>query len=437
VAHFTVCQAQKPELVWVYLLRGYALGQIGDSAAAEKDFDQALKLGPSDAARYVLYNNRGVMRVGRKETWAQGVEDLRRAAELRPEQYQPHDGLAQAYLQAFLPNKRLTEAGQEFDQALALAGRQVRAGELLPAALAGLHYSRAGLYLERADRQAAVRDLAEAARLVGNSGPLAARAEADRGRVLHLQERLTEALAAYDASLKADPGGVKVLRWRGEVLLAQRRYAEAAAAFDAYLERGGAPSAALYRQRGLARAELGRHAAAIDDLGRALEARPKPEELPSLYLSRGKEYLAINALQPALGDFEEALRLQPDSGNARLGCAHARVKLGQLKEGLADAERAVQGEPKDPRLWHGAARVYAQAATQVKAEPGMEESQARIREGYQERAVGLLRRALLLVPAGQRPAYWRDTMRNDPALTPLHRFPPFVRLAARLEEPDG
>jgi tetratricopeptide (TPR) repeat protein len=230
---------------------------------------------------------------------------------------------------------------------------------------------------------------------------------------------------------------VKVLRWRGEVLLAQRRYAEAAAAFDAYLDKGGAASAALYRQRGLARAEQGRHAAAIDDLGRALEARPKPEELPSLYLSRGKEYLAINALGPALGDFREALRLQPESGNARLGCAHARVKLGELKEGLADAERAVRGEPKDPRLWHGASRVYAQAATQVKIEPGREESQARIREGYQERAVVLLRRALLLVPAGQRGAYWRENMKDDKALTPLHRFPPFVRLSARLEEPDG
>jgi tetratricopeptide (TPR) repeat protein len=296
-----------------------------------------------------------------------------------------------------------------------------------------LHHNRARLHLQRKDREAAVRDLAEAARLAGNDRSLASQAQADRGRVLHLQERFPGALEAYDAALKADPARIDVLRWRGEALLflPQPRYDEAAAGFDAYLEKGGTPSVAIYRQRGLARARLERHAEAIDDYGRALEAKPKAEERPLLHLSRGKEYLAVNALQPALMDFEEVLRLHPDHRDACLACAHVRVRLGDVRQGVADAERAVKGEPTDSRLWLEAARVYAQAATQRKADKGAEESQDLRRTQYQLRAMGLLRQALLLVPADERPAYWRDKVLKDPALVPLRGLPEYDRLAAR------
>jgi tetratricopeptide (TPR) repeat protein len=427
VAHLTVCQGQQPKLVWVYLLRGFALGQVGDNAAAESDFDRALALQPGPATLYVLYNNRGVMRVGRKETWGRGVEDLKQAAALRPDQYQAQASLAEAYRLA----GRLDEAGKHLDKAIAAAGRQARADGLRTATLALLHHSRARLRLQHSDREAALRDLAEAARLAEGDLSLRARAEADRGRVLHLQARFEEALAAYDAALKAAPGRVDVVRWRGEVLLTQHRYPEAAAAFDAYLGKGGTPSAAVYRQRGLARAKLGQHAEAADDYGRALNGKPKDEEKGPLYLSRGQEYLALDALQPALHDFEEALRLDPNNAEAHLGCAHVRVKLGDARRGVADAEKAVQGGPKEPRLWHGAARVHAQAAAQLKAEPGQEQRQASIRSRYQARAVALLRTALDLVPADQRQAYWSENVMKDAALYPLRSIPGFVQIVPR------
>src|SRR5262249_23068027 len=74
VAHLTICQSQRPKLLWIHLLRGFALGQMEDYRAAEADFDQALSLGPSPATLYVLYNNRGVMRVGQKEMRSKGIE---------------------------------------------------------------------------------------------------------------------------------------------------------------------------------------------------------------------------------------------------------------------------------------------------------------------------------------------------------------------------
>ncbi len=164
VAHLSDLPEPAAELIWIYLLRGFALGQMEDYAAAETDFDRALALEPSPATLYVLYNNRGVMRVSQKETWAKGVEDLKKAAALRPDQYQAQVSLAEAYRL----DGRLDEAGQNLDEAIALASRQVQAGELKPATLALLHHSRARLQLQRLQREPALRSLAEAVRLAGD-----------------------------------------------------------------------------------------------------------------------------------------------------------------------------------------------------------------------------------------------------------------------------
>lgn len=428
VAHLTICQTKQPSLIWIYLLRGFALGQLGDYTAAEADFDRALSMKPSTATRYVIHNNRGVMRVGQQEAWSKGVEDLHQAAALRPDQYQAQASLAEAYRL----RDRLDDALKHLDQAIVLASRQAQHEDLEPATLALLHHSRARLHLQRHDRGAAVRDLSEAVRMAGNDRAVLARVQADKGRVLHLQERFAEALTAYDTALTADPARVDVLRGRGEVLLTQRRFGEAAAAFDAYLDKGGAPSAAVYRQRGLARAQIGRRPEAIDDYGRALDAKPKDEEKASLYLYRGQEYLAINALEPALRDFEEAVRLSPNSADAYLGCAHARIRLGDVARGLADAEKAVKGQPKEARLWHGAARVYAQAAGQLKAQQGQEPAQARLRATYQNRALVLLFEAVSHVPLNQRQAYLRDNVMKDTALYPVRQLREFVQLVERV-----
>ncbi len=411
VAHLTICQGQHPDLIWIYLLRGFALAQMKDYAAAEMDFDRALAMKPGPATLYVLYNNRGVMRVERKETRAKGVEDLKRAAQQRPNQYQAQASLAEAYRL----DERTAEAVTHIDEAIAVAGRQLGAGDVKPTALAQLYHSRARLNLKRSERDAAIRDLTEAARLAENDPSLRARAEADRGRVLHLEQRLSEALAAFDAARKANPVFVNVHRWRGEVLLRQGRYQEAAAAFDAYLKKGGERSVAVYRQRGLARTKTQRHAEAVADYTRALESNPKDEEKAPLYLSRGQEYFSLNSMTSALSDLGEALRLDPTNSNAALACAHVHIKLMETHEAVAHAEAVVKRKPTDPHLWYEAARIYAQAAGQIKAEPG----DGKIRSLYHERAEALLMTAMAQMPARQRPAYWKEKVLKDPALNAI------------------
>jgi tetratricopeptide (TPR) repeat protein len=430
IAHLTICQSQQPRLLWIYLLRGFALGQMKDYAEAEAAFGRALALKPSPAVLYVLYNNRGVMRVGQPGALARGIEDLEQAAALRPDHYQARASLAEAHGVA----ERHDEAARHMDRAITLAQKQVQGGIVSTSTLARLHHSRARLHLQRSNREAAVGDLAKAARLAGDNGPLRSRAEGDRGRVLHLQQRFDEALAAYDAARKADPARVDVLRWRGEVLLMQRRHGEAAAAFDDYLKKGGTPSAAVHRQRGLANAQLGRHAEAIEDYGRALAAGPKEAEKAPLHLYRGQEYLASKALQPALRDFQEAQRLDPQSADACLGCAHVLVKLEKPQQAVAELDRVLKEGPSDPRLWHGAARVYAQAAAQLKAAAGEKQGAARIWVRYQEHAIVLLEKALERLPPGERRAYWREKVLKDAALEALR--PRLIAASGRFGELD-
>src|SRR5262249_43431661 len=118
VAHLTTCQSQKPDLIWVYLLRGFALGQMEDYSAAERDFDRAVQLKPNKAMLFVLYNNRGVMRVGQKQSRQQGIQDLKKAVALRPDQYQAQASLAEAYRQG----GDLDQACRHLEQAISLAG---------------------------------------------------------------------------------------------------------------------------------------------------------------------------------------------------------------------------------------------------------------------------------------------------------------------------
>jgi tetratricopeptide (TPR) repeat protein/tRNA A-37 threonylcarbamoyl transferase component Bud32 len=413
VTHFTICQKQQPKLVWVYLLRGFALGNINSYAAAEEDFAQALKFDLTDAARYVLLNNRGAMRLGRPEkgAWDDAVKDLLEAARLRPGQYQAFASLSEAYRH----KEQLAEAQKYLDQAIIVARRQLADKEIQAPTLVLLYHTRAGLHLHRKDRAAAIDDLKEAARLAVK-GPLAARALADRGRIHHLQKDWPAALDAYDAALRQDANQVEVYRRRGEVLLALERYADAIEAFDGYLAKKGPPSVAVYQGRGNACFRLGRNDEAITDFGLALAAGPADKDKATLHLSRGLLYLAVHAAGPALRDFQATLELSRTNPNAWLGAAQAHVMLHEPESAVAAAERAVAEQPKDAPLWLGASRVYAQSAALVAAGLNPDDKQLRLRDRYLLRAVELLRQALRRVDDGKRREYWRNNVEKDRAL---------------------
>jgi serine/threonine protein kinase/tetratricopeptide (TPR) repeat protein len=419
-ATLTACIGQQPaDFVWCYLLRGFAHNQLKQFKAAEDDFQRALEVnqkavgGPNDEATYSIYVNRGVVRA-RAGKLPQAEEDFKLAIALRPDQYPAYAGLAGVYHQ----QKEYEEAFAQLSRAIEIAQRQESS------ALGLLFGQRARLQKDRRETAAALADFEQAIQAPRSPTPEAqsqlAHVHAERGLLLHSLQRYEEALADYETALKIQPDYTDAWRWRGSVLLALSRYPEAIQALDRCLDLGP-PRAEAYRDRGLAREKLGNYSEGIADYCRALDLKADPAETR---LHRGRAYLQMDAPRLALADFETVIQLDNKvNGYAYIGRGYARVKLGQIAEGVADAEEAVRRGPAEPRLMWAAARIYALAC-------GRLNDSALVRARYQERGFELLRGAIELTPSDERTAFWRDYVAKDPVLNPLRRERSFAQLDA-------
>jgi serine/threonine protein kinase/lipoprotein NlpI len=445
----TACCKDRPEFVWPYLMLGFVNGQLGELSAAEDAFTQAEKRAGADQdARCALYANRGLLRIS-EERVAEGLDDLRHAVAIRPRQYQVHLSLALIHE----GRKEWATARLEFDRAI----------DSEPG-IVSLYRARARFYVRRHDYQAALRDFATAiAKDTPNGAPAdLARDHAWRGRILHRLQQYEQAVAAYDRALRFWPEYTDAYLWRGEAQLVLKRYQAAAASLDAYVARHRQPVAAAFRARALARTELGRYAAAVQDYSRALELEPVTAAAhvargladaggpctlfasadfaaalevqrarAALHAARGWVYLAYQAPLLALPDFEAAVRMNPHGGDAYNGRGLARVKLGRHQPGAADADEALRQGPVTPGLCYDAARVFAQAvaAVPVNLDGTYRDRLAQERRGrYRERAFSLLRRALRLLPLAEAERFCRQRVQRDSALDPIRRDPRFARL---------
>jgi tetratricopeptide (TPR) repeat protein len=206
---------------------------------------------------------------------------------------------------------------------------------------------------------------------------------------------------------------------------------EALRALDRYLDTVRSQrraEAAIYRARAQARSLTGDHAGAAEDYTRALGLEP---EQAVLHAGRGWSYLVLEAPGLALRDFERTIALAPKNGDAYNGRGYALARIGKPREAARDAETALRLDPDQPRTLYNAARVFSQAAHKLEADLAEQNPRGRREsEKYQERALGLLREALALMPQDRRAAFWKSTVERDAALVPLRRSAGFRQLAA-------
>ncbi len=449
-AELTYCIHQQPSYAWLYLLRGFASTQMGAALMnvrepgqaetfrskaesrfdeAETDFRTAIGLDLEDDLRYVLLMNRGVMRFLRRREEL-SASDFREAVTLDASRYNAYASLAQSLRR--LGQRR--EAVEQFDKAIALAP-----------GIAALFRGRAAARTDAdkptpADLRAAVLDLDESASREPEGSRARAEDHAGRARLLlsldQTPEGLSAALQAADAALATDNSLAEAHRVRVKILLELKRFDKAIEACDAAL--AGLPTsptdARLHFLRGLGR--TGRHdfTAAIEDFTIALTERPDWQEA---YLQRGWTYLAANAPEMASHDFEKAIGLAPDDPSGYAGRGVARVRRGQIRPGLFDAEESVRraGPAHSSRILYIAGQSYAQASAWTEAEARRRgRPVSRDALDYESRAETLLRQALEKTPAESRLAFWNDYLAKDPALKPLFRNP---KLLKRLKPSDA
>jgi tetratricopeptide (TPR) repeat protein len=415
------------------LLRGFASNRVGTSLLdlaertpsrgdrireqadlqfdnSESDYGRALKLleqRPNGELRYALLVNRGVLRFLRRDL-DQAAGSLLEAIRLNGRQFPAYAALAEV----FQKQGKSDEAVEQFSRAIE------RRPDWAPLYRGRADVDRARRNASPAQRARALSDLDQAIRLETPGNPVLARDHTNRGLLLYRDHREVEALAACEAALKVVPNYPEALRLRIDLFFQLKRHDDVIRSCDALLARGRV-SAQVAELRGLARAGLKDYAGAIEDATVALALSP---EKATLLARRGWLYILADAPRLALRDFEELLRIDSSSGEAYTGRGSARVRLGQHREAVTDAEQALQlGEPTS-RLMYNAARVYAQAALVASTEARKTGQEAVVVVArYQDRAVMLLRGALKRLPAHGRASFWRDSIQTDPALRALRR----------------
>jgi tetratricopeptide (TPR) repeat protein len=421
-ASLTSCIHQQPQRIWPYLLRGFVQGEAGDFLGAEADFEaleQALKIQPDATAQYAVHVNRGVTRI-HQGNFQGAVQDLTEAIRLRPAEFPAYVNLAQAYDKL----DKVEEAIAQLDKAIALHSARVASA---------LFRSRAVLHRKRGDLEAGLRDLEEAIRHEPHGSASRAVAEDlfEKGKICVQLKKYDVAAQTFDACLVIQPENTAARRLRAEALIKLDRFAEAVQELNASLaadrDRHRA-SSIVYEARGLAHSKLGQHASAIEDYSQALELAP--DQLAA-YTRRGWAYVLVDAPRLALRDFGKVIQLDPKNGDAYNGRGYARALLGDYRAAVRDAEEALRLGPPNPRMTYNAGRIYAQAVLKIESGPGLLEVTTRdLRDRYRQRALGLVRQAVNLLPPGQRASFWRSTVQEDAALGALHSSSEFGLLTA-------
>jgi hypothetical protein len=158
-----------------------------------------------------------------------------------------------------------------------------------------------------------------------------------------------------------------------------------------------------------------------------LTARPGDSTLHS---RRGWAYLVTGADKLARRDFEDAIRLDPASGDAYGGRGSILAATGQYREAALDAEESLRHGDAEAHIVYTAARTMAQVAQSAAKEPRLRgKPDLNAIRAFQDRAVGLLRRAIEQTPGDKRTAFWRNVVQPDPAFNSIRRLSEYVRLA--------
>jgi len=181
-----------------------------------------------------------------------------------------------------------------------------------------------------------------------------------RGEVLARMGRPTEALPELTRALELDAGlEAEVGFVRAKIHMALGHHDDALRALDRVLEL--APSAVVQVNRAVVLNSQVRHVEALEALDRAAELDPDAEQIQA---ERGYAYLGLKRIPQAIAAFDRALEQEPDGYvNQLRGLCHMR--LGHLEPALRDFEAALRDDSLDPDVRSRVTRLRAQVQEQL------------------------------------------------------------------------
>ncbi len=403
-AVLNTCWLLRPDFPWIPLLRGIAQTEMGEFSAGEADFqlvESILEQEPASEGtatpfsrqiRAALHHFRGIL----------------------------------CYRQ-----QRLAEAISHFDQAIAKEPTLEMA-----------HFARLRVYLEQDQLEQAAKHFPAFADL--HPPPVyLAEYHTLLARQLSRMGKHQEAVLACQLALAAQADHVEAFAIQGQEHLHLQDCANADASFTRYLELGGRPSAGIFWGRGQARMKLDRYHEAGYDYTRALELSTSPIGAmvvlglpatvglhgpnPKWVADRGWAWYFSKAHPLALHDFESARKFLPCDSEIYTGLGLCRVELGQVREALVDAQRALEFQPANPEMMFNVACIYALAAGKILVDPNQPD-RLTLEKECRTRAVAGIRSALRMLPREQQRPFWHKTVLPDRALDPIRDSAEFVQL---------
>jgi tetratricopeptide (TPR) repeat protein len=267
----------------------------------------------------------------------------------------------------------------------------------------------------------------------------------NRGLAFLRQQDYRLACADFDQSLRLRPDDPDAHLNRALARQGLRQYREADDDLTQALNLSG-PATRLFFLRSRVRDQLGDKGGAHHDYQEGLRTPPADEKS---WLARGFAHLGRDP-EAALGDFEEALRLNPRSAAGMQNKAHVLAeKLGRTEEALRVLDRAVELYPESAQARGGRGVLQARLGKRAAAHRDAEETlilEVTPARQYQVACIYALTarqqpddrlQALQLLSSALRAGYGLHLLETDADLNAIRDLPDFRRLveAARTLRP--
>jgi tetratricopeptide (TPR) repeat protein len=343
-----------------YASRGFAYELKGDVARAIADYDQAIRLNPTDARIYALtYTRRGMLHYN-KGDHERAIADYDQAIRINPMDTLAYAARGYAYAQ----KGNYGRAMIDLDQAIKLDPNNAAA-----------HNTRGFAYNNRGDYDRAISDLDQAIRLDSNN----AAAYNNRGFAYERKRDYARAIADYDQAIRLNPTSTEPRENRQRAQAALASSASPPGAADEYDACGKAEgdnaiaacshliqrdpkNAAAYTNRGRAYSAKNDDDRAVADYNQAIRLEPKNAVA---YSARGLTYTRrwvfrheMRDFDRAIADHDQAIKLDPKDANAYSSRGLTYYAKADYDHAIADYDQAIRLNPKDAVTYNSRGLVY-------------------------------------------------------------------------------
>ena len=164
----------------------------------------------------------------------------------------------------------------------------------------------------------------------------AARQFAKQGETCFMENRLDQAIDAYDQALKLQANLPEVWNNRGVVLTRLKRYQEAIASYEQAIQiRANYPDA--WSNRGVALAKLKYYEAAVFSYDRAIQLK---DDYLDAWSNRGRALMNLQQYDEAIASFNNAAQIQPDFYRTWYNKARCYALKGNQELAIENLRRA-------------------------------------------------------------------------------------------------